>query len=224
MITVYSRLQRVFELFVANGFKGFCGKVGAYLRYQFVEKWRFVYLEWSLDDPAFSLPEIDGSLVIRVASREDIPKIEQNICPFLTVTEENDKRYFSRIGEDGFKCFIAERDNRVVHYFLVDERAKESVLMKTPFDKAKVRDQDAYLVSTFTNPDSRGLWIVPHTLLKIFEYLKKRTDVSRVLVLVHQDTPGAEGFYRRLGFSKIDDACSSGPITSLVKNVVSLWK
>ena len=60
--------------------------------------------------------------------------------------------------------------------------------------------------------------------MKIFEYLKKRADVSRVLVLVHKGTPGAEGFYRRLGFSKIDDACSSGPIASLVKNVVSLWK
>ncbi len=199
-------------------------KVIAYVRYNLKEKWDFVYFGWRLDSPAFSLPEIDESLVVRIASREDMPKIESDIYPFLTVKEGNDKRSFSRIGETGFKCFIVERDNKIVHYLFVYENARDSLLMKTPFYKDKVLENDAYLGSAFTSPDSRGLWILPHTLLKIFEYLKSYTNVSRVLFLVHKGTPGSVAFYRRLGFSVVDDACPSGPVKSLVENMVSLWK
>ena len=191
----------------------------AYLRYHLIDKWEFVYLEWCLENSPFSLPDRDPSLVIRVASREDIPRIELDIYPILTSKERNDKRLLSRIGEEGFKCFIAERDGKIVHYFLVQEKARESLLMDTPLDKLKILAQDAYLGSAFTSPDSRGLWIVPHTLLKIFEYLKEHSDVSRVLVLVHKDTPGAESFYRRLGFSVIGDACPGGAMTITLREI-----
>lgn len=217
MVGMNSRLQ-------ADNFKRICEKLRAYLRYHFIEKWEFVYLEWNLECPAYSLPEMNRSLSIRVASKEDVPKIELDIYPILTPEVENDKRLLARIGEDGFKCFIAERGGRVVHYFLVCEKARESLLMRTPIDKTKILDQDAYLTSTFTSPDSRGLWIVPHTLLRIFEYLKKHSDASRVLVLVHKDTVGAEGFYRRLGFSVIDDACHGGPMITIMKELGKLWK
>ncbi len=196
----------------------------SYLQYNLKEKWEFVYLERRLDDPAFSLPEIDKSLNIRIATQEDLPKIESDIYPLLTSAEQNDKKSFAEIGKNGLNCFIAEKDNKVVHYFLVHEKARESGLMKTPIDKAKVLDQDAYLVSTFTSPDSRGLWIVPHTLLRIFEYLKSHTAASRVLVLVHKDTLGAEAFYRRLGFSVVDGAYTNKPMVSIAKALGLLWK
>ena len=217
-------IEKGLQILSSAGFVGLVKAVLAYARYNLKEKWRFVYLERCLSDPAFSLPEMDKSLIIRVTNREDIPKIEKDIYPLLSPNEQNDKKSFSEIGKNGLICFIAERDNKIVHYFLVHERARESGLMKTPFDKTKILDKDAYLVSTFTSPDSRGLWIVPHTLLKIFDHLKNNTAVSRVLVLVHKDTLGAEAFYRRLGFSVINYACPSGTIASMSRILSVIWK
>ena len=42
---------------------------------------------------------------------------------------------------------------------------------------------------------------MPHTVLSIFSYLYKNTNVQRILVIVHKSTLGAEGFYRRNGFN-----------------------
>ena len=38
--------------------------------------------------------------------------------------------------------------------------------------------------------------------------LKRETIAKRALLLVHQNTPGAVGFFKRLGFKIIDDAYS----------------
>lgn len=212
-------IERGLQILSSDGFGDLLKHIISYVRYNVKEKWEFVYLEWCLDGPEFSLPEIDKSLVVRIATRDDIPRIKRDIFPLLTSKEQNDKNSFHEIEKNGLKCFIAERDNKIVHYFLVHENARESGLMKTPFDKAKVLDRDAYLVSTFTSPNSRGLWIVPHTLLRIFEYLKNNTAVSRVLVLVHKDTLGAEAFYRRLGFSVIKEPYSIWRIASITKKL-----
>ena len=136
----------------------------------------------------------------------------------------NDKRYISRIGESSFKCFIAENEGKIIHYFLVFDKALESPLMQTPFYKEKAYDSDAYLGSAFTLPSARGLWVMPLVLTEIILFLKNNTNATRALVLVHEDTVGAVTFFSRLGFSIIDDACPSGPMASLAYKVGILRK
>lgn len=196
----------------------------AYLLYNLIEKWRFVYFEIGIEEIPSSLPNMRESFVIRIAEEADIHRIESDVYPFITSDQEYDKRYISRIGGDGFKCFIAEKDDLIIHYFLVFERALESPLMCTPFYKEKILDNDAYLGSAFTTPNVRGLWIMPCVLREILSFLKDNTKATRALVLVHEGTLGAVGFFSRLGFSRIDDACPAGSIASLVKNIFSLWK
>ena len=116
-------------------------------------------------------------------------------------------------------CFIAEIDNKVVHYFILFNSAVYSPLMQTPFDKHKVKEKDAYLGNAYTIPDERGKWIVPHVLLRIIQYLQKETTATRALLLVHEDTPGAVGFYSGLGFGVIDDAYPNGLITRYLKRL-----
>ena len=193
-----------------------------YARYKLQDQWEFVYFELPLDEAIFSLT-MHEPLVIRPAVRDDIARIESDIYPFLGGNEENDKRHISIIGSKGFKCFIAEKDNQLVHYFLVFDRALESPLMDTPFDKTKVRGGDAYLGSAFTSPHARGAWIFPYSLSKICEYLKNETDVTRALLFVHKDTPGAVSFFQRLGFREIANACPGGPVAAMKQRIDRLW-
>jgi ribosomal protein S18 acetylase RimI-like enzyme len=50
------------------------------------------------------------------------------------------------------------------------------------------------------------MWILPEVMNKIMDYLSKESKIKRVLVLVHKDTSGAAGFYKRLGFKEIEKA------------------
>lgn len=194
-----------------------------YARYHSKEKWKFVYFESSLDGRSHSLPPRNQTLVVRVATRDDIPRLESDIYPFLSRKEQTDKAYIARLGESGITLFVGEIGHRLVHYFLIFENAAESPLVKTPLDKAKIFDTDAYLGSAFTVPSARGLWITPYSMSKIFAYLHTETRVKRVLVLVHEGTPGAVGFYRRLGFRVIEDPCRAGPLTPLRTTIGRLW-
>lgn len=211
----FEKFNRAREILLSRGLVGLKNHLLAYLRSNFKEKWEFTYFDISLEKDPYTLPPLNNSLNIRVAKPVDIPKIESDIYPLLTPNQENDKRDISRIGEKGMTCFIAERNHKIVHYFLVFDSALESPLMKTPFDKVKILENDAYLGSTFTVPDARGLWIVPHTLLYILSFLRNTTNASRALLLVHKDTPGAVGFFRRLGFKIIEDASPTGPIHAI---------
>ena len=80
----------------------------------------------------------------------------------------------------------------------------------TALEKSSNKESDAYLSSTFTVPSARGMWIVPHLLLSIIDYLQKESQATRAILLVHEDTPGAIGFYKRLGFKVIDNAAQKG--------------
>lgn len=171
-------------------------------KYHLKDKWEFIYLGIDLTAPTFSIPGMDESLSVRIAGRNDIPKIESDIGIHLA---EDDRRQIQRIGEDDFFCFIATRNEKIIHFFLVYENAINSLLAKTPFDKKKMHKTDAYLGSAFTVPDARGLWVVPVVLMKILEHFKDRKNINRALVLVHKETPGAAGFYQRLGFSIIQN-------------------
>lgn len=202
--------------------KKFERKAANYLHYNLKDKWEFIYFEYDLNNPVFSLPEIDDSVVIRLAEKDDADKIETDIVPFLSEEETRDfRKHLACIGETGFQLFIAEKNNKFVHFFEVFEHALSSPLAKTPIDKSKLQARDAYLGFTFTIPEVRGLWIVPHSIKRIFDYLKDSTHVNRALVLVHKDTPGATSFYRRLGFKVIEDAHSSRPLSSKIYDRIS---
>jgi ribosomal protein S18 acetylase RimI-like enzyme len=171
-------------------------------KYHLKDKWEFIYLGIDITAPTFSLPNMDDSLSVRIADRNDIPKIESDIGIHLA---DDDRKQIQRIGEEGFSCFIGSRNEKIIHFFLVYESAINSLLAKTPFDKKKMYKTDAYLGSAFTVPDARGLWVVPVVLMKILEHLKGKKNINRALVLVHKETPGAAGFYQRLGFSIIQN-------------------
>jgi len=219
----YEKCCRVVRVLFSEGFKELLTQLSRYTRYKLKDQWEFVYFELLLDKAALSFP-MKEPLIVRPAVPDDIPRIESDIFPFLSNNEEEDKRYISLIGKEGFKCFIAEKEGKLVHYFLVFDTALESPLIKTPFDKGKVRGGDAYLGSAFTSPHARGLWIVPFSLSKICEYLINETDANRALVLVHRDTPGAISFFKRLGFREIANASPSGPVAAMHKKIKGLWK
>jgi ribosomal protein S18 acetylase RimI-like enzyme len=197
------RFSTVFRVLFSNGTSGVIKLIKSYFLYQLKEKWEFVYFETKVEKTPYKLPNLDKSIVIRMAVKVDITQIKNDIYPFLTEKQENDKRYIEAIGSSNVKCFLAEKDNKLIHYSLLFENALNSPLIQTPIIKRKINSRDAYLGSVFTIPDSRGLWIVPHSILNIFSYLHKKTDTKRILAIVHKDTPGAEIFYKRLGFNEM---------------------
>lgn len=189
-------------------------KIKAAFKYHLIDKWEFIYLEIDLTKPTFSFPGIDTDLKIWIAEKNDIPKIKSDIGEHLT---SEDEKQIQRIGEEGFCCFVAKKNDRIIHFFLVYEKAKESLLAQTPFDKKQLLMSDAYLGSAFTVPDARGLWVVPATLMKILTHLKEREVIKRALVLVHKDTPGAAGFYQRLGFNIVEHPLAGSFMYSVYK-------
>jgi len=174
-----------------------------YVMYNLVDKWKFIYLELELNDYIFSLENTNDSLVVRVAERNDVDKIKEDIYPQLGPAEENDKKYIERIGDDDFTCFIVEKDGCIIHYFLIFEKALNSPLAKTPFNMSLIKENDAYLGTAFTAPKARGLWVVPISLSAILKYLRDSAKCKKVYVLVHKDTPGAKDFYVKLGFDVV---------------------
>ena len=177
-----------------------------YIRYNLVDKWRFIYFEIDLTIPPFSLPKKDESIFIRRAETKDYTKIKNDLYPYMEHKQEFDKKYLDQISETGINCFIAEVDNKIIHYFMVFNSAIESPLVQTPFDKKMLTQDDAYLGNAFTIPSARGRWITPHVILNIIKYLQNETNATRALLLVHEHTPGAIGFFNRLGFRAIENA------------------
>lgn len=213
------KLTQLLKVLREEGPGALVRQVANYKQYHLRDKWQFVYFEADVDSQPYALPNLRESLNIRLATQDDIPKIESDVYPFLTAKEEHDKQYIARLGEDGIVLFLGEKDNKIVHYFLVFEHALSSPLMKTPLDRTHIRRGDAYLGSAFTVPAARGLWIVPHAMLSVFDYLRTKNTVTRALVLVHKNTPGASAFYRRLGFRVIENASPSGFLDSWLRRL-----
>ncbi len=179
-------------------------KLFHYTKYNLIDKWGFIYLEKSLKDSVFTMPKSDESIIVRIAKKKDILKITSDIFPYLTQEEiDHDGKYINRIGDNDFSCFIAEKDGIVVHYFLVYEKANKSPLIRTPFNNKLISDNDSYLGGAFTIPEARGMWIAPFTLSTILLYLRDSVKSKKVFVIVHKNTPGAEDFYKKIGFSRI---------------------
>ena len=184
----------------------FISKISSYIKYNLKDKWEFIYLEKLLDDSIFTLNSNDKELIIRIADNNDIIRIKNDIFPYLTEAEiKHDGKYINRIGEGDLLCFIGEKNEILVHYFLVYKNAACSPLAKTPFNNALICHNDAYLGTAFTNPDLRGHSIVLISLSSILLYLRDTVKANRVYVLVHKDTLGAEDFYKRLGFNIVNN-------------------
>ena len=199
------RFSTVFRVLFSNGTSGVIKLIKSYFLYQLKEKWEFVYFETKVEKTPYKLPNLDKSIVIRMAVKVDITQIKNDIYPFLTEKEGNDKRYIEKIGTTQVKCFLAERQSKIVHYSLLFENAINSPIMQTTIIKSKINSSDAYLGTVFTIPEARGLRIMPHTVLRIFSHLYKNTSTKRILVIVHKSTFGAEGFYRRNGFNVMNN-------------------
>jgi ribosomal protein S18 acetylase RimI-like enzyme len=212
---IFNKFNRVYEIFSEGGGHGVLKKTFAYVRFHTKEKWGFVYFELDLTANPYSLPEIGSSMAVRRAKPEDIKKIIIDIYPYMGEKQEYDKRYIECLGEGNAECFIAEKDGRFVSYFMVFKSAAQSPLTDTPFYKKMITDTDAYLGNAFTVPKVRGMWIVPHVLLSIIDYLQNESSALRALLLVHEDTPGAVGFFRRLGFKLIENAAPKGLFSSI---------
>jgi hypothetical protein len=194
-------------------------KLFHYAKYNLIDKWGFIYLEHDLDDSSFNMPEMDGSLVVRIAQVDDIEKIKNEMYPYMKEDHEYDKKFVDRIGDDDFRCFIALNDNVIVQYFMVYPRATESPLVKTPFNNKYIHDDCSYLGSTFTVPKARGMWVVPISLAVIIKFLRDEQKQKKVYVLVHKNTLGAKEFYVRLNFAVVENAASLRPKTP--KNLIN---
>ena len=202
---IRQRFSTVFRVLSNKGVSGLIKLIRLFFLYQLKEKWEFVYFEKQVEQIPFKLPKLDDSIIIRIAGKDDIAQIKNDIYPFLTEKEGNDKRYIEKIGTTQVKCFLAERQSKIVHYSLLFENAINSPIMQTPIIKSKINSSDAYLGTVFTIPEARGLRIMPHTVLRIFSHLYKNTSTKRILVIVHKSTFGAEGFYRRNGFNVMNN-------------------
>ena len=200
-ILIRQRVLTVVSVLSKKGIRGLIKLFRSFLLYQLKEKWEFVYFEKLVEKDPYKLPKLDDSIIIRIAVKSDIDQIKNDIYPFLTEKEGNDKRYFEKIGTPNVQCFLAEKGSKLVHYSLLFENAKNSPIMQTPVISSKIKSTDAYMGTVFTIPEARGLRIMPHTVLKIFSYLNENTNVQRILVIVHKSTVGAERFYRRNGFN-----------------------
>ena len=62
-------------------------KILNFIKYNLKDKWGFIYLEKSLDDSIFNIPNTDESLIFRLAETKDILKITADIFPYLTEEE-----------------------------------------------------------------------------------------------------------------------------------------
>ena len=207
-------------MFSERGISRVLEQTVAYVRFHTKEKWRFVYFELDLTADPYYLPEICSSMTVRRAKPEDIEKIITDMYPYMGEKQEYDKQFIERVGDSNYECFITEKDGKLVSYLIVFKKANQSPLMKTPFKKKMITESDACLGSAFTVPDARGMWITPKVLLSIITYLKKESSANRVLLLVHEDTPGAVGFFKRLGFKLIENATSEGFLSKNFRKIL----
>ena len=201
--------NRIMKVFNTGGVFGLAKKFLGNARNQLIDQWGLIYLELPLDKVDLSLP-VNEAFNLRFATRDDISKIKSDIYPVLDDYGEYDKQHIEKIGEKGIQCVIAEENDKVVHYFLVFDLALDAPIMRTPINKAVITANDASLGSQFTNPQARGKSISLYSLSAILKYLQTETNATRVLTIIHKDTPGAVPFHKRLGFTKIIDASPTG--------------
>ncbi len=181
-------------------------KVKEYIVYNLFEKWQFVYFESDLNSNYKFPKTFSENVKILIANKDDIEKIKQDIFPYMPELATSDKREILGIGKDNMVCFLAEKDNKFVHYTLIYTNIFNSPLMRTPFDRSLITPQHAYLSSAYTIDSERGGWIHLQALCYILEYLKTETLLKKTINLVHPNVLGSINYFNRLGFKQISDS------------------
>ena len=139
-----------------------------------------------------------------VANSDDRESIEEDLFPHFDKQQDYFKQFLKFDRED-ILCYLCKKNHRLIHYFLVFKNAKTSPLLKTRFKKnLDSYDQTAYLGNAFTISSERGGWIVLQVLSKIIQDFSDLHGISKFIVLVHPDTPGALKFYQKCGFKIIN--------------------
>ena len=179
-------------------------KIYSFLKFQLVDQKNYVFLSLSSVDFKHSIVKYDENLKIFLANSSHKLKIKNDLIPHFDEQQDYFKQFLDFERED-ILCYLCEKDNKIVHYFLVFTDSKNSPLKKTRFKKSlKSFSQSAYLGNTFTIKKERGGWIVLQVLSKIVRDLEELHDIKDILVLIHPETRGALKFYQRLGFKIVN--------------------
>lgn len=202
--TFSARIKEATRIISHEGLTRFLQVIFAYIIYHLNSKWHFVYIEFPLQQPIFSFT-VKEPLLVRIATPDDMDRIKSEIFPVLEGDLSYDKRYFRLLDQPDIKCFLAEKDGKLVHYSWVFMDASSSLLMDVPFDKRKLRQGDAFIGPVFTTPNARGL-VYLHVLSVILHYLQSNEYARRALGFVDGRNPAAVSFFKRLGFTEIVDA------------------
>ena len=209
------RIKAARRILADEGLSNLCQAVFSNLAFHLSSKWRFVYFAYSLEEQTPSFKS-EGPISVRIATSDDMERIESEIFPALAAEMQYEKRYFRLIGEPKIRCFLAEHDGKLVHYSWVFLDASRSLLAEVPFDQKKLTSEDAFIGPVFTNQSARGL-VYFHVLSVILDYLKNNTSGKRAIVFFDGRNPAAVSFYKRLGFKEI--------LNSQPKNIFSfLWR
>lgn len=192
------------------------GAAAGAVRYHLVDKWQFVYFEFTLANPLPIVPRPEG-LACRLATSADRTRIVADVFPDLVGAFAYDRRYFDAIDADpDLTCYLAESDGKIVHYSWVRRDASRSPLPVLPF--GPTRPGDAYIGPVFTSPKARGL-VYPFVLGEVLRDLKAAGSL-RLLLMVDGRRPAALGFYRRLGFALTGPAPRRHPLDVLRRSGV----
>ncbi len=169
----------------------------------FVEQ-KYIYLSLDAENFKHSLNKTDINSKVFVANSDDRESIEEDLFPHFDKQQDYFKQFLKFDRED-ILCYLCKKNHRLIHYFLVFKNAKTSPLLKTRFKKnLDSYDQTAYLGNAFTISSERGGWIVLQVLSKIIQDFSDLHGISKFIVLVHPDTPGALKFYQKCGFKIIN--------------------
>ena len=199
--SLWKKVQDVAKIFIQEGLRGLWSTIRTYLSYHLKDKWRFVYLEFSLNEPE-TFFAIQEPINVRIATPADLTRIEMELFPYMLDALHYDKRYFNLLGQPGVKCFLAECRGKLVHYSWVFLDAFQSPIVEVPFDRSQLRAKDAYVGPIFTSPACRG-FVYLQVLSEILRFLRNEVSCERALVLVQGKNPSAVSFYKRMGFKEI---------------------
>lgn len=174
-----------------------------------------MYLQLPLEKDFNRIP-LSTALVVRIATHADLNRIQSELFPEMTGEQEYEKRYFDLLVHDRVRCFIAEREGRLVHYSWVFLDAKDSLMAEVPFDMSSLQAGDVFIGPVFTPLTARG-FIYPQVLSSVVRYLKERPDANRLVLFVRGTNLAAVPFYKSIGFTELTN-------TQTIPLSVLLWK
>lgn len=175
-----------------------------YIYYHLVSK-KLIHnyvLDLSADHEIISL---QSNAHIFRANLEQITWIKEVLFPELNDEQEYDKKYFELIGKEGVSCILVECNRKIIHYSFLFTDIKLSPLAKISPKIVKLfAINSAFLGPVFTLQEYRG-YVFTEVLSYVLNYLIHDTKIEKLLICLYQKNPGAENFYKRLGFRGVDN-------------------